>query len=291
MELRQLRYFLRSAELLNFTEAAHALYISQSTLSQQIKQLEDELGLLLFDRIGKRVQLTEAGKNFFDFAQQSVQHAELGRQVMQDLKGVRTGKLNIGVTYGLSTLLTSTIVAFSQKHPEIHINVDFGSSEDLLEQLKLGKLDFILSFLQITANNQFELQPLFESSMRLIAHPSHPISKKKKISVKELKNVPLVMPTKGFNTRYLFDKVFEKYKVKPIVKIELNDINTLLQLVETGNWCTILTIASVKDRQALKTIPIAEIDIVRKASIIWPKERYRKTAALAFTEMIQHQVL
>jgi LysR family cyn operon transcriptional activator len=289
MELRQLRYFLRSAELLNFTEAAHALYISQSTLSQQIKQLEDELGVMLFDRIGKRVLLTEAGKKFLDFARQSIQHAELGRQVMQDLKGIRTGALNIGVTYGLSTLLTSTIVSFSQKHPEVNINVDFGSSEDLLEKLKLGKLDFILSFLQIPKNNQFELQPLFESSMSLIVHPNHPLAKKKKISIKELKDVSLVMPTKGFNTRYLLDKAFEKYKIKPLVKIELNDINTLLQLVETGNWCTILTIASVKDRQTLKTIPIAEVDIVRKASIIWPKERYRKNAALAFAKMIQQQ--
>ena len=68
MELRQLRYFTRTAKQLNFTEAAHTLYISQSTLSQQIKQLEDELGIPLFDRIGKRVRLTEAGEQFLPYA-------------------------------------------------------------------------------------------------------------------------------------------------------------------------------------------------------------------------------
>ena len=106
MELRQLRYFVRSAELLNFTEAAHALYISQSTLSQQIKQLEDELGMPLFDRIGKRVRLTEAGSLFLPYARQSIADSESGRFVINDLKGIKTGELHIGATYGLSALLT-----------------------------------------------------------------------------------------------------------------------------------------------------------------------------------------
>src|SRR5574339_640166 len=110
MELRQLRYFIKSAELLNFTEAAHALYISQSTLSQQIKQLEDELGIPLFDRIGKRVRLTEAGSQFLPFARLTVSDAEGGRAVIDDLKGLKTGELRIGATYGLSTLLTPVLV-------------------------------------------------------------------------------------------------------------------------------------------------------------------------------------
>src|SRR3954463_12885756 len=109
MELRQLRYFIRSAELLNFTEAAHTLYISQSTLSQQIKQLEDELGIPLFDRIGKRVHLTEAGGLFLPYARQTLVDSEGGRFVIDDLKGLKTGELKIGVTYGLSALLTPVL--------------------------------------------------------------------------------------------------------------------------------------------------------------------------------------
>ena len=184
MELRQLRYFIRSAELLNFTEAANALFISQSTLSQQIKQLEDELDILLFDRIGKRVRLTEAGHLFLEYARQSALIAANGKEVIEDLKGLKTGILNIGATYGLSNLLTTTIVQFSKKHPDIKITVEFGTSEELLEKLKYAKVDFILSFLQLPENDQYLSQSLFESSLSLIVHYSHPISAKNSISLK-----------------------------------------------------------------------------------------------------------
>ena len=290
MELRQLRYFIRSAELLNFTEAANVLFISQSTLSQQIKQLEDELDILLFDRIGKRVRLTEAGYLFLEYARQSVLVAANGKEVMEDLKGLKTGTLNIGATYGLSNLLTSTIVQFSKKHPEIKITVEFGTSEDLLEKLKYAKVDFILSFLQLPENDQFLSQSLFESSLSLIVHPFNPVSEKESISLKELELIPLALPAKGFNTRHFLDETFAKNKITPSVKVELNDINTLLQLVETGNWATILTVASVSDRQTLKIIPIKGINIIRKASITWLNGSYQKKAALVFSDMIRQQV-
>lgn len=93
MELRQLRYFKEACELRNFSEAARVLHISQSTLSQQIKQLEEELDVLLFDRIGKRVVPTEAGKAFLPFACKSIKDAEDGCQIIRDLKGVETGTL------------------------------------------------------------------------------------------------------------------------------------------------------------------------------------------------------
>lgn len=86
MELRQLRYFLKAKELMNFTEAANALHISQSTLSQQIKQLETEIDTPLFNRIGKRIQLTEAGNIFADFAKKSVRSSEESLLAMHDLK-------------------------------------------------------------------------------------------------------------------------------------------------------------------------------------------------------------
>jgi LysR family cyn operon transcriptional activator len=291
MELRQLRYFIRSAEVLNFTEAAHALYISQSTLSQQVKQLEDELGMLLFDRVGKRVRLTEAGALFLPYARQAIHDSESGRHVIEDLKGLQTGTLSIGATYGLSTLLTPTLIAFSKQYPTIKIVVEFGTSEDLLEKLKQAEVDFVLSFSQVQETNIFFSQPLFESKLSLVFHPSNKVSGKKSIAVHELEGIPLVLPAKGFNTRHFLSDVFRQNKITPDIRMELNDINTLLQLVETGNWCTIMTMAAVKSRQSLKTIPITGIDITRQASITWLKDVYRKKAALVFTEMIQLQML
>ena len=98
------------------------------------------------------------------------------------------------------------------------------------------------------------------------------------------------MPAKGFNTRHFLDETFTKNKITPAIKVELNDINTLLQLVETGNWATILTVASVSDRQSLKIIPIKGIHIIRTASITWLNGSYQKKAALVFAEMIRQQI-
>ena len=290
MELRQLRYFIRSAELLNFTEAAQALFISQSTLSQQVKQLEDELGMLLFDRVGKRVRLTEAGNLFLPYARQTILDSEGGRHVIDDLKGLKTGELHIGVTYGLTTLLTPALISFSKQYPEIKIVVDFGTSEDLLEKLKSAKVDFVLSFLNMEENEMFSSQPLYESFLSLVLHPSNSLSGKKSINLKDLETIPLVLPAKGFNTRHFLDDALVQANLKANIKMELNDINTLLQLVETGNWCTIMTIAAVKGRKSLKTIPIKGLNITSQASITWPKGTYRKKAARVFTDMIKFQM-
>ena len=105
MELRQLKYFKEACELQNFSEAARVLHISQSTLSQQIKQLEDELDVLLFDRIGKRIVPTEAGLAFLPYAVRAIRDAENGKQIIRDLKGIETGVLHVGVTYSMSPLL------------------------------------------------------------------------------------------------------------------------------------------------------------------------------------------
>ena len=96
MELRQLKYFKEACELQNFSEAARVLHISQSTLSQQIKQLEDELDVLLFDRIGKRIVPTEAGLAFLPYAVRAIRDAENGKQIIRDLKGIETGSASCG---------------------------------------------------------------------------------------------------------------------------------------------------------------------------------------------------
>ncbi|UEG50992.1 LysR family transcriptional regulator [Ferruginibacter lapsinanis] len=290
MELRQLRYFIRSAELLNFTEAAGTLYISQSTLSQQIKQLEDELGIPLFDRIGKRVHLTEAGNLFLPYARQSLVDAESGRFVIDDLKGLKIGELRIGVTYGLSAVLTPVLLQFSELYPDIKIIVEFGTSEDMLDKLKSTKVDFLLSFLELQDNEKFISQRLYDSPLALAVHPSNILSKKASINIKDLKDIPLVLPSTGFHTRHFLNEALAKNNIQPNIKMELNDINVLLQLVETGNWCTVMTVAAVKGRHTLKAIPVKGLNIVSQASITWPKESYRKKAALVFTEMIKKQM-
>ena len=287
MELRQLKYFIKAAELENFTDAAGALYITQSTLSQQIKQLEDELEIPLFDRVGKRIRLTEAGKLFLPYARKTATDAEDGRSILKDLMNLQTGTLTIGTTYGLTHLLTKAIASFSDQCPDIKFEIGFGTTQDLLAKLENGKIDMMLSFLPEQQTTSFIAEKLFTSTLSLIVHDSHPLAKKKQIDLKKIDKLPLLLPADGYSIRNYLDTVFEKNQISPDIKMEVNDINMLLQLVDTGKWVTILMGSSVFNYQHLKAIKITGEGMSRQATITWPANCYRKKASLVIAEELK----
>ncbi|MGN1263761.1 MAG: LysR family transcriptional regulator, partial [Prevotella sp.] len=121
MELRQLRYFVKAAETLNFSDAAKALNIAQSTLSQQVRQLEDELNVSLFQRNSHSMSLTEAGSELLPIAMRTLHDAETCADRIRDLQQLLTGTLNIGVTYSFSPILTETLIEFMKKYPRVKL--------------------------------------------------------------------------------------------------------------------------------------------------------------------------
>ena len=123
MEIRQLKYFLKVAEALNFSEASRRLYITQSTLSQQISHLEQEIGLPLFERNSHGVYLTEAGKELRPYAQKAVIATDSCFDHIEDLKKMLTGELNIGITYSFSTVMSETVVEFLRAYPGVKLNI------------------------------------------------------------------------------------------------------------------------------------------------------------------------
>ena len=288
MELRQLRYFIKAKELLNFTEAAAQLFISQSTLSQQIKQLEDELGTPLFNRVGKHVYLTEAGHLFYTYALQCVQKANDGYQLLKDLGSLETGHLMIGTTYGLRHILSPAIMAFHQKHPRITIDVVFGTSKELTDRLSKFEIDFVLTFEEVTHNQSMKYQPLFSSELCLITCKGSALAGKKTVTLQEIEHLPLALPARGFSTRKFVDEVFEKHKLTPEVKLETNDIPTLLELVGTGYWNTILARTTVSNQKNLVSIPIRSLKTLQQAAIVSLNDVYEKQAVKAFFDVLLH---
>jgi LysR family cyn operon transcriptional activator len=286
MELRQLRYFLKAGEWLNFTEAAKVIPISQSTLSQQIKQLEDELGVLLFERIGKRVALTEAGQHFMSYARRTVASAEDGRQSLKDLAAGQTGHLAIGVTYGLRSLLTPALIQFASAYPGVQVQVAFGSSDELITKLEQAQLDFVLTFQNKALATPFVSQWLFESSMVLVLSASCPLASQAHIRLADLSHLPLALPAQGYSTRQFLDQAFRDLGLKPFIQIEMNDIPTLLDIVRTGRWYTVLSMATVAGQADLKTVRLAEDSMNRQAWLVWPELTYRKKSATVFAELL-----
>lgn len=282
MELRQLRYFLKAKELLNFTEAANHLHISQSTLSQQIKQLEDELGIPLFNRIGKRIVLTEAGEVFSGYAQKSLLKSQEGLLALRDLEKLKTGELTIGVTYGLRSTLIKALIQFSHTYPGVKINIVFGTTSELMEQLHHTELDFALTFAKGAREQLFSYIPLFTSPMTLVVSKNSDLARKDSISLKEIVGLPLAMPTKGYSTTKSVMEAFEKNALKPDILMEINDVAALLEVVKSGNWHTILAETTVIDQEELVAIPIKGKNMVKTAMLVSLKDAYEKKATKVF---------
>ena len=282
MELRQLKYFIKAAERSNFTEAASILNISQSTLSQQIKQLEDELGIPLFDRIAKRVVLTEAGRLFLPYATRTVRKSEDGREMLAELNNIQAGSLTIGVTYGLSSLLTQALIRFAEIYPRIKITIEFGTSDELLKLIAESKLDFALSFVPVNPSVNHVSYPLFKSVLSLIVHKNHPFAAYQNVNLSHLVNLPLVLPVKGYSIRSFLDKVLSKAAIIPEITIEINDIDMLLKLADTGKWCTVLMKTSLFNYPSLVAVPFTGAEMERQATITWPVDVYRKKSSKAF---------
>ncbi|MFD2942427.1 LysR family transcriptional regulator [Flavobacterium notoginsengisoli] len=286
MELRQLKYFVRAAELLNFTQAAEDLFITQSTLSHQIKELENSLDTLLFDRIAKRVRLTEAGEVMLQYARKTIHQAEESRQVLLDLNNMKSGKIIIGSTYGLQELLMESIVEYNEKYPDIEIQIIYGSTTDLLQKTLDYEIDCMLSFMPESGHNELIINKLFSAHLSLIVHQSHSWAKLKKVALEKVTALPLALPSQSYSIRNLLDKLLDDKGISLHTKIEINDIHSLLQLANTNKWSTILMNTSLFDFKELKAIPLEGKNTVREATIAISKGIYHKKSLVLFQEIL-----
>ena len=286
MELRQLKYFVKSAEYLNFSVAAKHLYITQSTLSQQIKQLEFELGFELFLRNSRHISLTEAGEEFLPFARKTIQDAEDGVQRLHDLQHVKAGKLRVGVTYSLSTVLTEGLLEFMKVFPDIKLEVCYKTVNELLVLLKERELDFVLSYKPLFDAPDVESKPLFENALALVVAKDHHLASRRRIGLNELADIPLVLPSHDLQARMMLERLIVGKDVKLTSKLELNETNILLQMVSTGSYATILSTSAVFGNSRFRAIPIDDPANVMEASLLRLKGSYEKAAAKEFVKIL-----
>ncbi|MDX6181181.1 LysR substrate-binding domain-containing protein [Flavobacterium sp. Fl-77] len=284
MEIYQLQYFIKTAEILHFTKAAELCFVTQSGLSQQIKKLEEELGMPLFIRIGKKVKLTEAGSVFLIHAKQIIENVQSGKQAIDDLNQMIGGELRIGVTYIFGLLVLPIVNAFAKTYSNLKIVVEYGTTEPLEKKLLNNELDLVL----VISSNEIELPfqkiPLFTSQLVMAVSRSNELAVLDKIPFKNIENIPLILPVKGFNSREFLDELFLKNNMKPKVSIELNAVHALLRLVEESDWATIVTEKALRDWNNLKAIQIVGVDTKRDSFILTIDGTYQKKAVKLFIE-------
>ena len=287
MEIRQLKYFVKAAEDLNFSVAAKNMFISQSTLSQQIKQLESELGEELFFRNSHEVILTEAGYELLPFARKTVSDAENCRQRINDLKELSTGSLNIGVTYSFGQMLIETICHFTDVYPGIKLNIYYKTMAELTEMLTRRELDFFLAFRSAENNKEIEHQVLFNNNLSVIMRTGHRLAKKETVTFSDLEPYDFVMPSKGLQARNTFDEIFKHEDRSLKVKIEINEVNMLLKLVESSNFLSILSESTIHNCAGLTSVHINSPHNEMQGCVHYLKNDYRKHSSAEFIKMLR----
>ena len=287
MELRQLKYFVSAADALNFSSAAKSMNITQSTLSQQIKQLENELGDELFYRNSHEVMLTEAGRELLPFAIKTVSDVENCRQRITDLKQITTGRLNIGVTYSFGQILIETLFNFTKLYPGIKLSIYYKTMGELTEMLEKRELDFFLAFRPAENSRDIEHQILFNNSLAVIMRHGHPLAKKESVTFSDLEPYTFVMPSKGLQARNTFDEIFKHEERRLKVNIEINEVNMLLKLVESSNLLSILSESTIHNYLDLKAVPINSPQNEMQGCIHFLKNDYRKHSSVEFIKMLR----
>ena len=268
MELRQLKYFVKAAETLNFSEAAKALYVTQSTLSQQMRQLEDEMGIQLFERSSHSVSLTEAGQEMLPYAIDAIHSAATCIDRINDLKQMLTGTLKIGVTYTFIPILTETVDEFMKNYPSVRIDICCKSMEELMQMLEKREVDFVLDRLSA------------------IVRSGHPIAERRSISLKDLSAYNLIMPAKGLQSRNAFEAIPSRPDYEFSIRAELNEVNILLQLVRKSNLVSVLSEATIHNEPLLKAIPIDAPGSEMEGCVHVLRNTYRKRSAYEFIQLL-----
>lgn len=286
MELRQLRYFVKIAETLNFSEAAKCLFVTQSTLSQQLKQLEQEFDAQLLQRDSHCVRLTEAGMELLPYARKTLRDAETCLDKVNDLKEMLTGTLNIGVTYSFSPILTEAIFDFKKLYPHVKLNIFYKPMEDLMEMLRARDVDFVLAFKPLKAVEGVESHILFQSWLALVVNESHPLASERKVTLEELSRYDLALPARGLQARNAFEKLWQKDFSQLRVHIELNDVNILLKLVRLSHFATVLSETSVHNEPGMRAIPIDAEQNIMEGCVHTLKDSYRKRSMQEFIRIL-----
>lgn len=289
MELRQLRYFAKAAETLNFSEAAKALNIAQSSLSQQIKQLEDELGVQLFLRNSHSIRLTEAGEEMLPFALRTIYDADTCTDRIHDLRKLLIGTLNIGVTYSFSPILTESVILFMKMYPHIKLNIIYKPMSELMVLLAKRELDFVLAFKPTRPVENVESHILFQNCLSAVVCSTHPLASKEKVSLAELQKYDLALPSKGLQARNAFDSIVTSYDSFRI-HIELNEVNILLKLIRQTNLVTVLAEDSIYNERDVKAIPLDVPDNEMTGCVHILKDTYHKNSMKEFVRLLSESL-
>jgi DNA-binding transcriptional LysR family regulator len=285
MELYQLQYFLEVAQVRNFTRAAERLHIAQPALSEQIRRLEEELGVKLLDRGRRESGLTAAGKVLAERAAGLLEQVESTRRAVQDIVGLRAGRLVVGAIPSVSAcLLPPVVAAFRERYPQVELLLVEGTSELVAEWVENGRADVGVVQLPV-AGERLVSTDLLEERFVLLVGPGHRLNGRVSMSVRDLSDEQFVF-YKGRARASALEACREAGFV-PKVACETGELATVCSLVAAGLGIAILPeLAARRSESACVSVSLVGPEIKRQLALIRAQRREPSPATSAFSSLL-----
>lgn len=289
MELRQLRYFIEVAEREHISEASVHLHVAQSAVSRQIANLEDELGVQLFERIGRNVKLTPIGKIFLEHSVSAIQAIDFAKKQIDEYLDPEKGTIKIGFPTSLAGHLLPTVIsAFKKEHPNVAFHLRQGSYNYLIEAVKQRELN--LAFLGPLPPKESSLNNtiLFTENFSILVNANHPFAKREKIPLIDLRKEEFVLFPEGYIMQKLVIEACNSVGFTPKVSSEGEDMDAIKGLVAAGIGLTLLPESTFYDStpRFTKKIPIELPNIRRTVGIISPATRNLSPSEKVFHDFV-----
>ncbi len=289
MELRQLATFRMVATTLSFTQTAVALHYAQSSVTAQMQALEAELGVRLFDRLGKRVMLTQAGHRLLRYAEDVLALVEEARQAVS-ATDEPAGLLTIGAPESLCAYrLPGLLRCFHQQYPRVQVLFRPGPVADLRQRVRDGGVDVAFVLEELMSSPHLSVRSLLEEPLLVVAAPEHPLAQHTQVSPADLVGEPVLLTEAGCSYRALFERALAAAGVQPVITLEFSSVEAIKQCVMAGMGITILPEVVVQREVAQQTMAVlqwAGPPLRLITQLLWHAEKWVSPALRAFIEMV-----
>ncbi len=290
MELHQLKYFMAVARFASFTRAAEHAHVAQPSLSQQIRKLEDELGVRLFDRLGRRIRLTPFGERFREHARRVLAEVDGAKQEVHEMLGLRRGAVWVGAIPTVAPyLLPRVLAAFARTCPMITVNVREDLTRSLLGQLAEGELDLALLSLPIRRPDLIS-EPLLTEPMLLAVPTRHPLWRRRRpVRLREVAQESFLLLRDGHCFRDDVLQICKRARLNPRVVFEGGQFDTLLAMVAVGAGITLIPemVRQHHGRAGVGLLEFLPPQPARTIGIARSRDKFLTPAVRAFIQVLK----
>jgi DNA-binding transcriptional LysR family regulator len=280
MDLTSLNTFLAIAESGSFSEAGERLHLTQPAVSKRIAALEQRLGRPLFDRVARRITLTDAGRALLPYARGALQCIEDGRRALSHLADHVSGRLSIGISHHIGLHhLPPVLKRFAAEYPDVDLDIHFMDSEVACHAVLAGRLELGVVTLPVEAIPHLEQRVVWPDPLAVVTAPEHPLARRPRVKLADLADHPAVLPDEATYTHRIVRAALRRHGLTPRIRLATNYLETLKMLVAIGLGWSVLPASMVDD--SLRRLDIRELRLHRDLGAVWHERRALSAAAQA----------